>query len=381
MANYGFGVMDNYQGPYDMPIDQVSMANRLPPSFMQRAGKALSGFNNPDLAMALLANSGYSPQKRSFGEILGTSMMQANQMKSGREDEAFKRKYMEAQMAAMGGNTRKPVVIAGPDGKPIYVAESDAIGKSPFLQGSANDGIGQYNPRDYTPKSWAAFLQDKDPSKLERYESPRQEFKPSFRNVTRTLPDGSTQIGSYDTSTGMYNWNGDIVPAGTKPRADAMGKAIGEAEGAQTAKAPVKASMDYVISQFEPILEKTMQGGLFGASGKAGTVLDKKDKERFENLREQMSTELRTVFRIPGEGTLTEKEQQQYGVQLPHTDNEVETNRQILKDIRERIRLRLGGDPAGDKPAAPKAPSIGEVRGGYRFKGGDPSKQENWVRQ
>lgn len=42
---------------------------------------------------------------------------------------------------------------------------------------------------------------------------------------------------------------------------------------------------------------------------------------------------------------------------------------------------RIFGGPS--KPAAPTAapkgkPEVGEVRAGYRFKGGDPSKQENW---
>jgi hypothetical protein len=269
-----------------------------------------------------------------------------------REDDAFKRKYMEAQMGAMGG---KPIAVLGPDGKPVYVSENDAVGKAPLLSGSGNDGIGQYNPRDYTPKSWAQFLVDKDPSKLERYESPRQEFKPSFRNVTRTLPDGSTQIGSYDTSTGMYDWNGEIVPAGTKPRVDAQGKAEGEAAGGQAGKAPAASSMDYVIKQFREQLPKTQQGGLFGYKGKSGTVLDKADKERFDNLREQLSTEMRTVYRIPGEGTLSDQEQKQYGIQLPSTDYEAGTNEKILNDIEARTGLRLSTPipQTGSPPSAP----------------------------
>jgi hypothetical protein len=263
----------------------------------------------------------------------------------------------------------KPSPVMGPDGKPIYVAENDAVGKTPLLSGSGNDGIGQYNPRDYTPKSWAQFLLDKDPSKLERYESPRQEFKPSFRNVTRTLPDGSTQIGSYDTSTGMYDWNGEIVPPGVKPRVDAQGKAEGEAAGGQAGKAPAASSMAYVISQFREQLPKAMQGGLFGYKGKAGTVLDKADTERFENLREQLSTEMRTVYRIPGEGTLSDQEQKQYGVQLPSTSYEPGTNARILNDIETRTGLRLstpipqsGASPTG-APAPKKRynPATGKI--------------------
>lgn len=315
-----------------------------------------------DLAMSLLANSGYGP-KRSFGEILGTSALQANQLGQQRQEAGLDREYRQAQLGQIGA---QPTAVMGTDGRPVYVAERDAIGKSPFLRTSgADDGVGQYNPRDYTPKSWAQFLTDKDPSKLERYESPRQEFKPSFRNVTRTLQDGSTQAGSYDTSTGMYDWNGDIVPAGTKSRVDAQGKAEGEAAGGQAAKSPAKKSFDYVVSQFRPMLGKTMQGGLFGIKGKSGTVLDKANKERFENLREQLSTELRTVFRIPGEGTLSDQEQKQYGVQLPSTDYESQTNEQILNDVTERVRLRLESSiESSSAPSAPKQ-SLDDIRKKY----------------
>jgi hypothetical protein len=67
----------------------------------QQQGGLRGLLSNPDLAMALLANSGYSPHKRGFGEILGTSALQARQMGQQREDDAFKRKYMEAQMQKM----------------------------------------------------------------------------------------------------------------------------------------------------------------------------------------------------------------------------------------------------------------------------------------
>jgi hypothetical protein len=73
-----------------------------------KAGEMAKGLlGNQDLAMALLANSGYSPQKRSFGEILGTSALQAKQMGQERDDAAFKRRYMEAQMQRMANPTEQ----------------------------------------------------------------------------------------------------------------------------------------------------------------------------------------------------------------------------------------------------------------------------------
>jgi hypothetical protein len=322
MANYAAMPLMYGNTPVQYPQSQ--------PSFMDRA----KGFwNNPDLAMALLANSGYSPQKRTFGEILGTSMLQANQMKQGRTDDEFKREYMKAQMKAMG----QPVAVMGPDGKPQYVREQDSYGKQPY-QASTNGGIGNIQPGDYTPESLAKYLKSGNVADLQRYESPRQQYSPSYQNVTRTMPDGSTQQGTFDTRSGTYNWTGGVVPAGTKARVEAEGKTIGEATGGQATKKPAQASMDYVLSQFEPILDQTMQGMFAGPLGKA---FDYGDRKRFDNLREQLSTELRTVFRIPGEGTLSDREQAQYGLQLPDTSNPPDVNRAILRDVRERVKLRL----------------------------------------
>lgn len=112
------------------------------------------------------------------------------------------------------------------------------------------------------------------------------------------------------------------------------------------AKTNAAKSMDYVISQFignkknpGPIYTATT-GGPLGAYGKAGRVTNSQEAMRFDNLREQMSTELRTLFRIPGEGTLSDREQAQYGIQLPDVKYSVKTNENIVKDVQERIKIR-----------------------------------------
>jgi len=324
--------------------------------FTGRGGKleqALAPFGGAsNLGLALLANSGYSTTPRSFGQILGTSALQSQQAAQERMMEDVRKQYMEAQIKAL---MNKP----------------------------AANPYGQYQPGDYTPVSWAKFLKTNDPADLERYATPRQEYSPSYQNVTRTLADGSTQQGTFNTRSGEYNWGGPVVPPGTKARVDAEGKEIGEAAGAQGAKAPAAASMDYVLSEFDKQIDTTAQGGVGGISGRAGSIFDYEDAQRFDNLREQLSTELRTVFRIPGEGTLSDREQAQYGVQLPSRTNTEKTNRQILRDIKERVRLRLQTPTVGGSTtSAPSSkyregqtarnPTTGEIR---VFRGG------KWVKQ
>lgn len=145
-------------------------------------------------------------------------------------------------------------------------------------------------------------------------------------------------------------------------------------------------SMDYVIDQFDPALKETPQGGILGISGMIGKVTDSQKAKRFDNLREQLSTEIRTVYRIPGEGALSDREQAQYGVQLPSVTNDEATNRKILEDLRNRTRLRFSvgqGVETAPKsqqqsPAPTSGPKVGTIKNGYIFMGGDPANPTSW---
>lgn len=52
----------------------------------------------------------------------------------------------------------------------------------------------------------------------------------------------------------------------------------------------------------------------------------------------------------------------------------------ILSPESKQTLVKRGFDPATMRPAAPAAPAVGTVKDGYTFKGGDPSKKENWVK-
>jgi hypothetical protein len=344
-GNRGPSWLPQGQRSNPFPTGGGPLGNQQQPGIMGILGRP----ETQDLALSLLANSGYSPNKRSFGEILGTSALQSRQMGAQRQDDELKRKMMEAQMGQIGG---QPTAVIGPDGKPVYVAQRDAIGQSPYLQGSRDDGIGQYNPRDYTPKSWAQFLADKDPSKLERYESPRQEFKPSFRNVTRTLPDGSTQIGSYDTSTGMYDWNGEIVPPGTKPRVDAQGTAQGKIAGERAANNP-RAYEVYKagIAGLDKALSNTVTGPI------AGRIPAMTSAQQIgEGAVDIAQPVLKQLFRDAGEGTFTEGDQALLLRMTPNRKDSAEARKAKLEMIDAIVRAKLGMQEDGQSPAIP-APS------------------------
>jgi hypothetical protein len=140
MANYDYPIPLDPNTMQPMPMGSMNSSLSQQPNFRWQSMLAnnTKGFmGNQDLALALLANSGRSPYKRGFGEILGTSMLQANQMKQGREDDAFKRQYMMAQIQAMQGRgQRKPIAVLDESGKPVLVDEQDAIGKQPYAGGN-----------------------------------------------------------------------------------------------------------------------------------------------------------------------------------------------------------------------------------------------------
>jgi len=79
------------------------------------------------------------------------------------------------------------------------------------------------------------------------------------------------------------------------------------------------------------LLDTTTTGGYFGVKGAltGGT----QSAKAFDNAKEQLSTEMRKIFRIPGEGALSDKEQAQYGIQLPKRENNAELNKQIIQDL------------------------------------------------
>jgi hypothetical protein len=111
-------------------------------------------------------------------------------------------------------------------------------------------------------------------------------------------------------------------------------------------------TLNYVATRLEQHLPNVKTGGAMGARGLLSKVTDSQDAMRLNNLREQLSTELRTIFRIPGEGALSDREQAQYGLQLPDIRYDYKQNLAILNDIRQRAGLRIQQPEAAAEPAA-----------------------------
>ena len=330
-----------------------------------------------DFALAMLANSGYSPRRRSLGEIVGASMLQSRQMAAEQAQQKLREQYMQAQIAAMQQRPEaQRRIVKGPDGLDYYEdgtrvlpnVQAPAAMLKPRESRTVNDGplvrTEEFNPETgqweliakaprWSPQAPAAAAES--PAAVREFlffnGLPPDQQK---RYLALQRAQQIENIGGVPTIVGAA---GDTEPLSTPAaeaearRAAAAATAQGAADVEGAGKRGAARSMNYVIEQFREQIPKTPQGGPMGALGKIGYVTRSQEVRRFNNLREQLSTELRTVFRIPGEGPLSDQEQRQYGLQLPSVSDSAENNENILKDIQTRVAARMGQGA----PAAPSA--------------------------
>jgi hypothetical protein len=329
---------------------------------------------NQDLAMALLANSGYGP-KRSFGQVLGTSMQQAQQMGQERDDSAFKRKYMEAQIGAMQSKHNNPFGAIDPDQfTSESLAEFQHSGNYGVLKRRGGlSGIGNFNPGDYTPASFAKFMKSQDANDLVRYVTPSQ---PSVQVVngapTVVTPDrtGATPPKQAPLST----QESEIEAAARLAREKASASAVGAIEGDRSVRNPrAYETFKTGMANIESTLANTVTGPVMGRSP-AFTAA----QQTAEGAEAIMAPVLKTLFRESGEGTFTKDDQAVLMAMLPTRKDHAESRASKIAMIDAIVKAKLGMAAAPSPGNSAGAPAVGTVKGGYRFKGGNPADKASW---
>lgn len=287
-----------------------------------------------NLGTGLLAGSG-SGQR--FGAILGQSLQGAQQAKAQAINDQIREMLLMAQIK----KSQQPEQTAA--------IQEYEYAKANGYQGSFEEW----------KQSGGGMGAQQDPAAIQEfnfYSKLTPEQQKQFLQIKRGQVAGT--VAQIEGAPALVNRvTGEIQALSTperelsaaeqKAQATATGSGRGEAAASIETKQPAAASMEYVLGKLEEQISKTAQGGVGGYKGKIGAVTDYKDATRFDNLREQLSTELRTVYRIPGEGTLSDREQQQYGIQLPSRNNDSEVNQQIIEDLRKRTSLRLPQSAGG----------------------------------
>jgi len=207
----------------------------LPPgaAIGQQPRQGLRGLlSDPNLGLALLANSGPSAQPRSFGQILGTSALQAKQIQQDQADAEFKRKYMEAQMGAMQAK----------DQSPQSVKEYEYAVKNGY-KGSYQDWTvaGGQTSRPSSVQEWE-FYKGLGPEEQKRYLELKR--NPNWKlgdinqipTVVQGLPGGGVQTTPLSTLPQVS------ASAETVKQAEGRGGAVGKTQGEITGGIMTKGS-------------------------------------------------------------------------------------------------------------------------------------------
>jgi hypothetical protein len=344
-------------GGYTPQIDPNSIQT-TDPSFMTRLrGAGRSFLGNRDLALALLANSS-GPQRQSFGSILGQSMMQADQMKQGREDDAFKRQYMQAQMAAMGSKQRKLVSVLGPDGKPVLKYEDEAAGMTPYAGGA-----------DSRP---SAFIQAYDRYLQGGGKLPMMDFAAEFAKNNAQYPYQVGEVAGEQTLIPRTNpaASGALpmrrlstLPqeAGAKrelAQAGAAGSTTGEKRATAEFDLPrVESNIDQALADLTKLKEHPGLVNITGLYSKAPIIPGTKQAAADALAKQvQGQTFLQAYNALKGAGAITETEGAKAEASVARLERAQSTDdyraalddlAKVLKNGKARLRGQAGAPAAG----------------------------------
>jgi len=290
-------------------------------------------------------------------------------------------------------------------GREAIPAPADELGGGPAAPAQAGDAresiraalLSRYAPvRDYGKLEHATY--EREQSKVGDRES---------RSADRAmaLEAAATNHAQADATRRDIATQGSRPPPGYRNKPDGTMEAIpgGPADTKLTgafnqdtsALQSSEAALDRLAAQVN-LVEKSNLGrttGLLGALPNVPGSEGSDAKARLDALKYQIGfgvlqeMKANSKNQSSGLGQVTEKEhvylQSQLG-NLEKAQSETEIRR-VLKDIgkfaeESKGRLRAAynlkhGDKAGG------GPKVGDVQGGYRFKGGDPAKPESWVKQ
>lgn len=327
----------------------------------------------------LLQAGGPSRLPVSTGQAIGGAL-QAGQ---GASDEAYKSAVEAAvirhRMQPQAKDRGRLVMVAGPDGKPVYQYEDQAAGQSPYVpQTGKQDNIGSYQPDNYTEESWAKFIKDGNPADLKRYTKPADPYQPDWKTMTMRMPDGSEQTVTIDQKQGpnakpipfgASKPPAPIVPTDTEKVAAGFHSRMVNAEGLLGGYIPT--SKDFMASQ-------AMLSGGPAASIVANSMLSPEGQRYYQAAADWVRAKLRKESgAVIGPKEMSDEIRTYFP--LPNDDPGTAAQKKAARDIATKAMEGMAGKAMSqDKSGAPK---VGEVRKGYKFIGGDPANKANWEKQ
>lgn len=182
-----------------------------------------------------------------------------------------------------------------------------------------------------------------------------------------------------NTATGELV-NVKTPPAAVQTGARLTGRALENAKNKLTLLKQMEGQMQRVNAAMVD-LEKKGWTGYFGGLVPGG--LDA-ESDVFDKAVATLTALVRNLTRTPGEGSMSDYESRLAAAIPPSRRSTPEAREEAMATLRELIETTRAGyeemvePPAQPQGAAPEVPEIGEVRRGYRYKGGNPAAQDSW---
>lgn len=320
--------------------------------------------SDPNFALALLANSGGGP-RRSFGQVLGQSALQAQQMGQQSQDAELDRQYRLAQIQAL--QTPKGASV------PASVQEYEYAKQNGYT-GSFQEWIaaGGQTSRPSSVQEWEFF--DKLPAEAQRryLEMKRNpNWKVGEVNQIPTVIQG-TPGGGVET-TPLSNLPAVAASAETVKQAEGRGGAVGKTQGEITGGILTKGSNATTVldmtKEARSLLDKSTGSlggtaldrtlGAFGVStggAQAGAQLKVLQAGLMTNMPRMEGPQSDADVRL----------YQQAAAQIGDTTIPVETRKAALDtiDALQKKYQERASDAAPSSPAAPQQ-SLDDIRKKY----------------
>lgn len=344
----------------------------------------------------LLQAGGYSPQRTTLGQAIGGAMQAGQAAQNNGLQQALQAQLMKSQIARNERGDLPDAVrqfqYAQQNG---YTGSFEEWKKLTQQEAQPTAPIQEYNL--YSSQETAAGRKPMDyQAWIERR---------AALNVGAPYAPGEQggAKGAFDRRSGAF------IPQTTLPQeADASRTISGaQAGGAATEKGAAERTQQFInagqdaadaistVRRGLELLDSVGTGGIDAAKLKATQlfgVTGADESELSANLGKAVLSQLRATFGAQ----FTEKEGQRLSEIEAGFGKSTEGNKRLLQQAEKILdrAARRGLDAAeksGDTFSAEEirkslnftlspsaAPAVGTVKKGYRFKGGDPAKQENW---
>jgi hypothetical protein len=322
-----------------------------------------------DAGLAMLANSGYSRMPTSTGQALAAGLGAGRASYAGQAQGL--QEQMAAQQQAQAEEQQRAAILQGLP--PELQGFARGLGMNQLMdvaKGAANEKSKAMN-REAPTSSYAKAARD--------ILGPGSEGTPEFRALVERLATQS-KAPVVNVNTGAPQFKvGPLSPeeaqteglpvdrrwqrlkdgrvqqiAGTEPSA---------ADADRAAKIPQVYNAGMLMEQ----MQSSIDGGL--TTGPWNELFNipigrwsSQEKEQFEGLKEQLSTQIRAVFRIKGEGPLSDQEQRQYGLTMPSLDKRPETNTRLISNLQAMMANAIGSQPQ-------IVPNSSAAQGGWKIVG------------